>query len=175
MPLKLKSETIIKLLTVLYFIDIYAKAFWSISIAPVLDVSLILVLAHTTTRGMLWSDLMRLSLVLVSALLLATKLSYGISLNTFSLLLTSRAPVMIFITIFLAMYYVRLQPDLDVITRFIENTIAVLIVFIVLDGVYINYFGSAYDLVALFGKAGYVYLENSPFFKFMGSELNFFV
>jgi len=171
MSLKLKSETIIKLLVVFYFTNVYVKAYLSISIAPVLDVFLFLVLAFTIKRSMLWGDLMRLSLVLVSGLLIVMKLSYGISFNTISLMLTSRAPFMIFTTIFLAMYYVRLQPDLDVITRFIEKTIAVLVVFIVLEGVYINYFGTPYELVALFGKAGYSYQQNSPFFKFIAQGL----
>ena len=171
MPLNLKHETIIKLVVVLYFIDRYAKAYWSISVAPVLDVCLMLILLHVMKRGMLRSDLKILSLVFISGLLLVTKLSHGITLNTFSLLLTSRAPFMIFITILLAMYYLRLQPDLDVITRFIENVIAVLVVFIVLDGVYINYVGSVHDLIGVFGKAGYVYLVNSPFFELIAQGL----
>ena len=171
MDIKIHPYLIIKSLIVLYLLDVYSKAYLSIPLAPVLDVFLMLVVLYVMQKGVPGRDLIRLLLVFVSALLLATKLTHGITLNTLVLILTSRALLMIFITIFLAVYYIRLQPDLDVIIRFIENIIAILIVFIVLDGVYINFIGSAFHLIALFEPAGYVYLGNSPFFDFVPQGL----
>ena len=80
---------------------------------------------------------------------------------------------MIFLTIFLSIYCLRLRPDFNTITKFIEKIFMVLIIFVVLDGIYINYIGSVNHLVEFFGKAGYRNLPNPVFFEYTANGLIF--
>lgn len=151
--------------------DIYAKRLLGIPFAPVLDVYLMFIFFLTLGGKILKSDLKRLIFVFLAALSLIVKFSHGFTLNSISLILTSRMPMMIFITIFLAMYYMRLQPDLKEIAKFTESIIAVLVIFIVLDGVYINYIGSINHLIVLLDQVGYRQLTNPVFFEFIANGL----
>jgi len=162
----LHSEVVIKFLVVLYFLDRLLKGYLGIPLAPILDMFLITVLFTVISRGIPKSDMNRLALVFIAGMLLLGRLSHGFTLDSLTLVLTSRMPLMVFITVFLSIFYLRRLPDIEIIGRFIENVMAFLIISIILDGVYVNYIGSVYDLISLFEQAGYRFISNSTFFNF---------
>jgi hypothetical protein len=171
MTYKLHPEGVIKILVVFYLFSIFTKAYLGLSITLLLDLFLVMVLFVVVNRGIASSDLKRLAAIFISGMLLLVRLNHGLTVDSLLLMLTSRMPLMVFITVFLSMYYMRTQLDLDRIGRFIEKMIAILIIFIVVDGVYINYIGSAYDLILLFQPVGYNYIANSPWFNFVAQGL----
>ncbi len=143
----------------LYLMDNWVKAYTGIPLALLLDSILFLLCIRLLGKRSSYKTRLLLIIIFIVFLVNFLKIVSGISM-----IITSRGILMLFLFVYLALDYVDKSFSIYLIIKYFKNYLSILVLFVFIDGVYINFIGSSSFFINLFGVAGYAMLGNAVFF-----------
>ena len=146
-------------IVVIYLFDLWIKAFLGFPFAILLDGLLCLFFMRLLINRVPNYRFFLLMMVFCIFWMVLVKMIYGITT-----IITSRMPLMLFLMIFLALDFVEKNANIYLIVKYLKTYLAMLVFFVVADGIFINFIGSPDILINILGPAGYRVLVNGVFF-----------
>ena len=146
-------------IVVIYLFDLWIKAFLGFPFAIMLDGLFCLLFIRLLINRVPYYRFFLFIMVFVIFWMVIVKMIYGIST-----IITSRMPLMLFLMVFLTLDFVEKNANIYLIVKYLKTYLAMLVFFIVADGIFINFIGGPDILINILGPAGYRVYPNGVFF-----------
>ena len=148
-------------IVVIYLFDLWIKAFLGFPFAIVLDALLCLLFIRLLINRVPYYRFFLLMMVFCIFWMVIIKMIYGIP----------RMPLMLFLMVFLTLDFVEKNVNIYLIIKYLKTYLAMLVFFIVADGIFINFIGGPDILINILGPAGYRTSANGVFFDSIAQGL----